>query len=675
MIRVGCIVLLALAMQVHGAERAQWVVDPLVPGADLPQAGSSLFDRLTVGADGRQIIPYPFERLMSSLEAAAGCDVSRPCSRAVLIPLGRSLQRIAAAPDFFRHPRVVAAFVDEGSGVLLRDRLFIGFQEKSGVIEVISYNEALGRFEFQIVRNFAPDHVPEVSYARRTVCIACHQNQGPIFSQPVWLETNANAAIAARLAEQQSAFAGVAARGSTDIAQAIDDATDRANAIALTQRLWRDGCGAGEAGRACRRAVVAASLQFALTDQRTHARSAPSFIRDVSQTLRRTAVASWPAGLALAGADIPNRDPLDLHVGLTALQTANIETRFDPLSPRPPAEILASFLEDRLVRGVADFWPRHSRAAIAKALDRQDHVRLHRSTLPCRVSGDAPREQFDCSSETGRLRGSLNGARGTIDEIAVADAGPVRHLRVETVRRQGSSATLTAHERERRIRLATGDAIERISLSWNAAGEGAALIDVRADFAAVRGALDGIDLEGDGPLTSTVIDAVTAKLEGRALQVRALPSPVAPADVYRPTAARSDSLALQLESQCGVCHRTAEITPPNFLSGDALRVDAALRSCGPRIFVRLAMRDRPASQRIKTPMPPEPPQVAAQAHDRSPADERALVELQATVGAMLRKEYGRNVTVDELLRHGYESLRPCLPSAAAGEASHVRTQS
>jgi hypothetical protein len=76
--RAGCIVLLVLAMQVHGAERAQWVVDPLVPGADLPEAGSSLFDRLTLDADGRQHIPYPFERLMAHLEAAAGCDASRP---------------------------------------------------------------------------------------------------------------------------------------------------------------------------------------------------------------------------------------------------------------------------------------------------------------------------------------------------------------------------------------------------------------------------------------------------------------------------------------------------------------------------------------------------------------------------------------------------------------------
>ncbi len=666
--------LLALAMQVHGAERAQWVVDPRVPGADMPQAGSSLFDRLTVGADGRQHIPFPFERLMAHLEAAAGCETAHPCSRAVLIPLGRSLQRIAAAPEFFRHPRVVAAFVDEGSGELLRDRIFLGFQDKSGVIEVISYNEALGRFEFQIVRNFAAGRVPEVSYARRTVCIACHQNQGPIFSQPVWLETNANAPIAARLAEQQPAFAGVAARGNTDIAQAIDDATDRANVIALTQRLWRDGCGTGDAGVACRRGVVAASLQFALTGQRAYARSAHAFVRDVSAALQRNAAVSWPAGLALAGADIPNRDPLDLHAGLTPLQTANIETRFDPLSPRAPAEILEGSPEDRLVRGAADFWSQRSRAALASALERRADLHPQRSAVPCRVSGTSPHERFDCSSDTARLRGSLNGSVGTIDEIVIANAEPVRHLRIDAVNRQARSVTLIARDRGQRLRLSSGDAIERIAVSWNARGLGEALIDVRPDFAAVRSVLESIDLDAGEPLASSVIDAVTAKLEGRPATAPKPLVPVAHADAYRPATARSGALALQLESQCGVCHRTAEITPPNFLSGDAQRVDAALRSCGPRIFVRLAMRDRPVSQRIKTPMPPEPPDVMAHAHQRPPADEHALVELQAAVGASLRKEYGRDVTVDELLRHGYESLRPCLPSTA-GEASHGSTES
>jgi hypothetical protein len=98
----------------------------------------------------------------------------------VLIPLGRSLQRTAAAPDFFRHPRAVVAVTGEGTGPMrAKDRLFIGYQDTSGLLEVISFNEAAGRFEFQIVRDYRAGGTPRVSYANRNVCIACHQNHAP----------------------------------------------------------------------------------------------------------------------------------------------------------------------------------------------------------------------------------------------------------------------------------------------------------------------------------------------------------------------------------------------------------------------------------------------------------------------------------------------------------------
>ncbi len=644
--------------------RTQWVIDPSVPGADRPQSGVSLFDELTIGADGRQQIPFPFERLRARIEAAAGCSESRPCTRAVLIPLGRSLQRVAASPDFFRHPRVVAAVVGEGSGRLLRDRLYLGFQDKSGVVEVISYNETLGRFEFQIVRNYAPGRTPEVVYARRTVCIACHQNHGPIYSQPVWLETNANAQVAERLAQQQASFSGVAARGNTDISQAIDNATDRANLFALTQRLWMDGCGDGASGAACRRGIVKASLQFALTEQRAYARSGPDFVRDVSQVLARHGAALWPGGLVLQGADLPNRDPLDLHEGVTALLAANIETRFDPLLPRVPSQIPATQWESRLVRGAADFWSVRSRHALVEALARRSPA-THRVTVPCRFSGTARLEQFDCASSVARLRGSLNGATGTIEEIAVADDEPVRHLSVDAVNRDGASVTLRVRSR----RLPDGNAIDRIVLSRDQAS-----IHITPDFGAIDDALGQMDLPRR-PLDSSLLDALTAKLKGEAWSPLPPGEPRAPADLYTPDAARSDPLARRFETQCGTCHHTAEITPPNFLSGDAQRVAEALHSCGPRIFVRLAMRQVPAAQRVKSPMPPPMPSVDGQTLEHPPADERALVELQSAVNAALRQEYGHAVTLDELLRHGYESLRPCLPTTAAGEASHARTDS
>ena len=56
---------------------------------------------------------------------------------------------------FFSFPRVVAAMTADGGGQLLaKDRVYLGYQERAGVIEVISYNEAAARFEFQLVRNY-----------------------------------------------------------------------------------------------------------------------------------------------------------------------------------------------------------------------------------------------------------------------------------------------------------------------------------------------------------------------------------------------------------------------------------------------------------------------------------------------------------------------------------------
>ena len=119
-------------------------VDPDAPGPDLPPAGRSLFDFLTMQeVDGQavQVVPFPFEALLERIEAEIG--LPEPSLKSVLIPLGRSLQRNAANPEFFAFPRAVVA-VDDGpalrpdrSGILLADRLYLGYQEKADLIEYL----------------------------------------------------------------------------------------------------------------------------------------------------------------------------------------------------------------------------------------------------------------------------------------------------------------------------------------------------------------------------------------------------------------------------------------------------------------------------------------------------------------------------------------------------------
>ena len=93
-----------------------WAVDPAVPGPSMPPVGRSLFD--FVAADG---VPFPFEALVRKVESDAGCAPGE-CIKPVLIPLGRSLQRTVAAPDFFAFPRVVIAVTGEGAGTDVRPR-------------------------------------------------------------------------------------------------------------------------------------------------------------------------------------------------------------------------------------------------------------------------------------------------------------------------------------------------------------------------------------------------------------------------------------------------------------------------------------------------------------------------------------------------------------------------
>src|SRR5882757_4793271 len=109
-------------------------------GSDLPATGRSLFDRLTGNGHGTDHdtddgydIPFPFEKLIAQLRTRAGCQ-PLACTRQVLIPLGRSLQRTAAIGEYFRYPRVVTAFdAEPQQGALnlplLRDRLYLGYQE------------------------------------------------------------------------------------------------------------------------------------------------------------------------------------------------------------------------------------------------------------------------------------------------------------------------------------------------------------------------------------------------------------------------------------------------------------------------------------------------------------------------------------------------------------------
>jgi hypothetical protein len=404
--------------QAAGAPAPTWVVDPALPGENLPGVGRSLFDRLFAVQRGEQAeieLPFPFEALLARLDAQLQREPASPLppAKRVLIPLGRSLQRTAAAPDYFAYPRVVVA-VDASPAAfgapLLKDRLYLGYQEKSAVLEVISYNEAAGRFEFQLVKDYRAGGKPKVVYAPRTLCFACHQNGAPIFSRALWDETNANPQVAALLLASGRRFYGIPVERGVDVPYAIDNASERANGFALTQLLWQEGCGGNDVtGHRCRAGLFAATLRHALAGGQSWTADA-DFEQAVAAPLRAEARRRWPGGLAIGNPDIANRNPLQGMRHWPADSAArvafsHVAAPFDPLLPRPSREVWRADAPDalrKLLAGLSEFVAATDRARLDAALARPATVPVVRVTAPCRfaASSTASRAVLRCVAPT-----------------------------------------------------------------------------------------------------------------------------------------------------------------------------------------------------------------------------------------------------------------------------------
>jgi len=685
-----------------------WAASPAAPGPDLPPVGRSLFDFVaTREVDGqrRYDIPFPFETFIARVVARTGCTDETSCVKPVLIPLGRSLQRTAATPEFFKYPRVVLAVDGEpqaGNHSLLKDRLYLGYQEKAGVIEAISWNEAAGRFEFQIVHDYRPGASPRVVYARRALCAACHQNLAPIFSRQVWDETNANPRVAAALEAARTDFYGIPVRRGVDIPDAIDAATDRANRLVLVQRLWREACGTdAEIGARCRAALLAAALQYRLTGDRAFDARAPAWREAFVPVFRRAFSESWPAGLALADPDIPNRDPMRMEGGQLAdgLALTHVAAPFEPLAPRQPLEVWTIDRPEtprRLVAGLAAF------IAVADVQRLDAHLAAQPApqrvrAAPCRMVKSDVAVRLDCKSKEASAPDAMH-----LDGRVTLRAGEVTGGRLNTLATGGASLTnltvtggslderlgrlvitvaSTAGSHGLRGRLADGSAISSIVIGWSP-GVAASPGRVRAlaaraeltttdEFPVVRRALDGLAIEPDGGLApvafgrARVLSTLFARLgmpEHNWCCEDTTGFPPATAEPAEPRAPQDGPAQAYAAFYplCATCHATESRFPPNFLAGSGERVAAAVRRCAPRIYVRLAMWRVAPAQREKTPMPPPFPS----AHSTEYAPPPAVASLERVAADLARAAAGAAPQLGPLLENGYERLPPCLPDAS-----------
>lgn len=663
-----------------------WSVHPLIPGENLPPLGRSLFDQLVADDAGRYDLPFPFTALMQHIAERAKCRTANwsECFRSVLIPLGRSLQRTAGGQESFRFPRVIYA-ADEDIGTetgapLLKDRFYVAYQEHAQVLEVISYNEDAGRFEFQVVKNYGMNQTPSVFYANRALCVACHQNQAPIFSRQVWDETNANPVVRARLQAAHADVHGVQIERGVDIPQFIDNATDRGNLLAPYQLLWLQGCGsATPAAIRCRAALMVAGLQLRLSNESGFERASERMVRDFNTPTQAAWQQHWPEGLLIPDADVPNRDPMR---AVAEGQPQFVHARFDPLNPRRHSERWQWQIDRyRAVRAVSDSLSQ----ADVSALDNFLFSRESNSARTHRASCDVVHTKLDDGTErlsirckggqgdtlpdaTGSLIRSPNGSiTGNLDTLRLE--GDERLGNVTLVGQEtAGSYRLDPRRGAMHLRRYNGNAIASITLRLAPTAPGQAEIELeeRDDFAVVSRTVDELaaglpDLFADRPFRrSETLSALFATIGLNTSTVccentNRLPRP---AVETTPPAVRLGA-GEPLEPffrHCARCHLSNEHFPPNFLTGSRDRVTANVQHCAQRILYRLSMWSTADAERPKSPMPPVLAARSSHGTDKAWQRSEDLAQLKRIARSLAGAAIRGNA-----LAQPYESLPACLP--------------
>lgn len=215
-------------------------------GPNIPSIGSSLFDKIysKENASGEVYynVPYPLDKLVTQI----GMDGNFVH---MMFPFSRSLQRPKdLSYDPISNPRIV--FSPQGDNYsITRGKIFFGYVQARDSLEVISYNDEAGRFEYQIVTDYS--HDPKVFYVNRGKCLSCHQGQAPIFSPPGWSDSSVG--IMGRLIDAKRGILGntreewiqslFGVNKTQEQVGIFDELVRESNNISLDERIWVYGCG------------------------------------------------------------------------------------------------------------------------------------------------------------------------------------------------------------------------------------------------------------------------------------------------------------------------------------------------------------------------------------------------------------------------------------------------
>lgn len=614
--------LLALTTWGYTGAAPRWIEHASMPGPDTPERGQSRFDQLFLVAQNSYLVPYPFPRLIKFLDSRID-NADHSGVRQVLIPSGRSLQRDAPAPDYFSFPRAVITLegepvtVDGETAQVLEYRLFIAHQPKTETLEVISYNDSAGRFEFQVVANYAANKSPRVQAANRSMCLSCHQNGAPIFPSRPWSETSSNVEVAGKLIKTLPQQYNSIIDTVTADAGVIDLLAERANYLAVAQLIWQQGCDSS----LCRANVLRAILQYRLSGEASFDSRDQRYQRDYYAELKRNWKARWPEGLALANSRIIDRDPFSPE---------SMTSEHDPLFPRPAHATwhgADSILANGIIYRLAGFFTladiqRIDRRLIALGNTRPALNRKHETSCKLKV-GSTSSHVLVCGDKTTaaglQADFEIEFQQGELKSLRIIHLRPPGDpilLQPDIIRLSSTRGGLEIEPGNRAnrlsLRLANGDRIKTLLLSWDdslMSGEVSLDMEISTELQLIDQALTEIlDKHRRG-----VGDSLANKVFRRRAVMRELAPVLGMQPMNWHQTLRSSSVAAQpdspelsaelalLEPYCAHCHAGDTVNPPGFLAGDQPR--ARIIQCAPRILARLQAW-QVESRFVGSPMPP-----------------------------------------------------------------------
>jgi hypothetical protein len=691
------------------------------PGTDLPVIGFSLFDQIFSRPDANGAVyevPYPFEKILQRIVSFQSLSTEPDESGYVnvLIPKGRSLQREAARPDFFRYPRILLALNENSTRrTLSKDRLFLGYQEKGKIIEVISYNEAAGRFEFQIVTNYAPDMQPIVNYAPRFLCLSCHQNAAPIFPRATWQETNFNNFVAERIRQHHTVYHGIAIDSLSGRAGLFDLATDRANLFSVYQKTWRKGCGPNtNNGRSCRASLFLAMLHYRLGSIPKPLYRSQMIEDHLLPNLSANWDELWPQGLPVPVADLKDRAPQ-----LDSLEI-NLAPDLDPLSPRPPLSrwsvsraadlsilgLSDSFLLDADIKALNDYLHNHAAnpglpgqhfngdcdIEIFGELDEENTV-----SLECSLESKPSDSRLSLFGElllepNGKLNRNLSwlyisdGKRlveaSVSGTIVPADTLTTRiqlqlfkfvHSNYSRLWDNRSVSTIElSFDRQPQLASKIGESSEKFKghAGFRATDDFVLVEDAVSELLqeSYSGKFNGFDSQ---PFQGIRVTAALFKKLGIPVPEKTgLESPVglkltSDSELFNSSLSRIQARNTTktpvdiFMRYCGACHSGNTLLPPGFLAGSRPQIETQLENCAERIDYRLGMWKLNQEHRLKSPMPPMSFLEAASIDSERWRSSFELNSLRNYVQSRINRDSIN--TADSLSLHErYENLPACL---------------